>query len=267
MYGPISDGRVSPDSRAHPPDRPAALRGRRLRLAEARADADPAAGGAVPDRRDRAHQQAVRRGAAELPQDRRAAPELVARAAGAVPHRRDVLPRGRVRQGGARIRRLPVVLPAPPDRRPHSVPTRDELLRSAQAGRAGPGPDAEGAGSVQETRQGVPAEPLLPRRALEDRRLSGAARPEGALGGVVLLQSGQSERGAPAARAGSQGLPTNSRDSGNALPARRGELLRGQEGRGGRGAPPPAGGGRGHRGGAAGGRAAPGPEGTRGTAT
>src|SRR5438552_3477904 len=128
------DARAPSDSRARPLDRPAARRGR-LQYAQARADADPAAGRALPARRDRAEQQAVRRSATALPKDRRATSELVARTEGAVPHRRGLLPRGGIRQGGAGVRGLPVLLPAASDRRPRAVPARDELLRSAQAGR------------------------------------------------------------------------------------------------------------------------------------
>src|SRR5207253_6737324 len=133
--------------------------------------------------------------------------------------------------------RSPGVLSPARDRRPRPVPPRDELLRPDEARRAGPGADPEGAGPVQEAGKGVPAEPLRDRRAGEDRQVPRAPRPEGSVGRELLLHPGQPERGAAAARARAEGLFADRGDPGNTLPARRGQLLRGQERRGRRAAP------------------------------
>src|SRR5207249_10568059 len=65
------DARVLSDSRARPLARPAARRGR-LQYAQARTDADPAAGRALPARRARSEQQAQGRRAVALPDARTA---------------------------------------------------------------------------------------------------------------------------------------------------------------------------------------------------
>src|SRR4029450_1299822 len=121
----------------------------RLRVAAARAGADPSAGRALLPGGDGARAPALHRGARGLPQDGRAPSQLGVGAPGPVRDRRAVLPRGRVRQGGEGVRDVPVLLPAPPDRRPRAVPAGHELLRSAQAGRAGPGTHRQGDRAVQ----------------------------------------------------------------------------------------------------------------------
>src|SRR5262249_5255599 len=238
-------------------DGPAALGGR-LPVVEVRPDADFAAGGALPARRDGAGPPAVRRGATEFPEDRRAAPELGLRGAGPFPRRRGVLPRGGVRQGGEGVRGVPGILSSAPDRRSRPGPARHELLRPDEAVRAGPGSDGESNRTVPQARKGVPGEPIRHRRPREDRRVPGPARAEGTVGRDLLLQPRQSEHRPPAAGAGAEGLSANARDPRDALLAGRGELLRGQGGGGQRAAPPPVRGIRVHRVGPAGPRSAAG---------
>src|SRR5438874_1278936 len=72
------DVRVSCLACTSPRDGPAAARGR-LRSVHACADADPASRRALQDRRDRAGQPPLRRGAAEFPEDRGAPSELLAK--------------------------------------------------------------------------------------------------------------------------------------------------------------------------------------------
>src|SRR5687768_8177369 len=126
MYGPLFHADAPRATDTTSPCRPAAGGGR-VRLSAAGADPDPAARRALRSGRAGARPPTLSGGTRRLPQDRRAASELVVGTPRPLPDGRGVVPRGRVRQGSQGVRDVPVLLSPPPDRRPRAVPAGDEL--------------------------------------------------------------------------------------------------------------------------------------------
>jgi len=124
-------------------------------------------------RRARSRAESLRGRAQPVQGHRGPPPGFVLRAARAFPHRRDVLPRGRVRQA---VKEFEAFLAFYPQ---HQIADLVQYRLAVsyydqmKAGRAGPGAYREGAGAVQEARQGLPAESLRVGRAGEDRHLRG----------------------------------------------------------------------------------------------
>ena len=205
------------------------LLGGRLRSAHAGADADPAARGALQDRRDGAEQAATtRRG------------RLSGRSSSAT-RTRSTRPRARFLIGEAFYREAEFDKAIKEFETFLSFYPRHQIADLVQYRLAmsyydqmkpveqDQGLTAKALEQFKKLVKEYPESRYADRRARQDRHLPRPARPEGGVGRELLLQPGQPERGAPAAGVVLKEYPRTARDPGGALHAGRGELRRGQD--------------------------------------